>query len=394
MLEEPAWQPLWQSFHPMLPLRSQVPAALPLTISIPNRQRGRSFRLPRHEWQCRRPERKVEAILRASGRGEISEGWAAHDALYLPPMRYPWLLVLASAAGCSLPAPKPPVAEFLVADGSSTYWVKSGPAGISSRTSPLILTSADSRFYEVYVEEVTRSYDDAVFSREPIYSRDLLSGKKRILYEDNKVTAWEKMYLTANPRARLLDPDEDANDNVSISATGESDILGVAGPYVLYDRHITLEKTDFEQSDSSRAAVDIRSGKTVPLNSLVRDTSVLGAGAVRDGNAVRWRHAGYDVIARFDTTRAETVVALRDLRGHEWPLGYVDSRLPRIFWLDQPRADVRLRAALNHAFEDARDHDEDAQFVSRMSGPLSRRAARLVSRRSESLTLRPHAISQ
>jgi hypothetical protein len=331
--------------------------------------------------------------LRASGRGEIGKGLAAHDALYLPPMRYPWLIIPALIGGCSLPVQKPPVAEFLVADGSSTYWVKSGPSGISSRTSPLILTNADSRFYEVYVEEVTRSYDDAVFTREPIYSRDLLSGKKRVLYEDNKVAAWEKMYLTANPRARLLDPDEDANDDVSISATGESDILGVAGPYVLYDRRITLEKSDFEQSDSSRGAIDIRSGKTVPLNSLVRDTSVLGAGAVRDGDAVKWRHAGYDVIARYDTTRAETVVALRDLRGHEWPLGYVDSRLPRIFWLDQPRVDSRLRAALNHAFDDAREHDEDAQFVTQKKKSQSRAPARLVSRRGQS-SARSDPVSQ
>jgi hypothetical protein len=280
-------------------------------------------------------------------------------------MRYPRLLFLVPLLGCSLPSPKPPAAEFLVADGSSTYWVHSGPAGISSRTSPLILTAADSRFYEVYVEEVTRSYEDAIFSREPIYSRDLLTGRKKKLYEDSKVTDWEKAYLIGNPRARLLDPDEDANDDVSVAATAESDILGVAGPYVLYNRRITLERSDFEQSDSSREAIDIRSGQVVPINSLIRDTAVLGAGGIREGNTVKWRHAGYDVIAEYDTAKSETLVALRDLRGHEWPLGYVDSRLPRIFWLDQPRVDPRLRTALNHAFEDAREHDEDAQFVSR-----------------------------
>lgn len=302
-------------------------------------------------------------------------------------MRYPLLLLSIPLAGCSLPSPKPPVAEFLVADGSSTYWVRSGPGGINSRMSPLILTSADSRFYEVYVEEVTRSYEDAVFTREPIYSRDLLTGRKKVLFEDNKVTAWEKMYLSGNPQARLLDPDEDASDDVTVSATGESDILGVAGPYVLYDRHITLEKTNFEQSDSSRGAIDIRSGAVVPITSLVRDSAFLGAGGVREGNGVHWRHAGYDVIARYDTAQAETMVALRDLRGHEWPLGYVDSRLPRIFWLDQPRADARLRTALNSAFEDARAHDEDEQFVFRKTKP-ARDRVRLAANHSSSHTNR------
>ncbi len=293
-------------------------------------------------------------------------------------------MLMISLAGCSLPAPQPPAAEFLVADGSSTYWVRSGPKGIDARTSPLILTSADSRFYEVYVEAETRSYEDAIFTREPIYSRDLLTGRKKLLFEDTKVTAWEKMYLTGNPKARLLDPDEDENGDVSVSATGESDIVGVAGPYVLYNRRITLEKSNFQQSDSSRGAIDIRSGEMVPITSLVRDTAVLGAGGIRDGNVVKWNHAGYSVVARYDTAQAETAVALRDLRGHEWPLGHVDSRLPRIFFLDQPRADSKLRTALNNAFEDAREHDVDEQFASRRtkSSPVR---IRLAANRSSSL---------
>ncbi len=309
-------------------------------------------------------------------------------------MRYPGLVFLLPLIGCSLPAPRPPAAEFLVADGSSTYWVKSGPAGINSRTSPLILTTADSRFYEVYVEEVTRSYEDAIFTRELIYSRDLLTGRKKMLYEDNKVTAWEKMYLSVNPKARLLDPDEETDDNVSISATGESDILGVAGPYVIYNRRITLERSDFEQSDSSRGAIDIRSGEAVPMNSLVRDTAILGEGGVRNGSEVRWRHAGYDVIAKYDSARSETLVALRDLRGHEWPLGYVDSRLPRIFWLDQPKVAPGLRVALSNAFENARDLDDDAQFASQRRRTHPRSTVRLATARTSQPPRAHHEVLQ
>ncbi|HEU4878982.1 MAG TPA: hypothetical protein VFT21_05995 [Gemmatimonadaceae bacterium] len=273
-----------------------------------------------------------------------------------------WLLFL-PLMGCSLPAPTPPSAEFLVADAGSTYWVRSGPRGINARTSPLILTSADNRFYEVYVGEETRSYEDAIFTREPIYSRELLSGRKKLLWEEGKVTAWEKSYLTANPEARLLDPDEDGDDDVSVAATGEAEILAVVGPYVLYDRHLTLEKENFEQSDSSRGAIDVRSGQAVPLEALVRDTAVLGAGAIRETNKVRWRHSGYDVIARWDDDRNESEVVLRDLRGHEWPLGYVGTRLPRIFWLDEPRVDPGLRRALLTAFDDARSDDYETQLV-------------------------------
>lgn len=247
--------------------------------------------------------------------------------------------------------------------------MKSGPRGVNARTSPLILTTANNRFYEVYVGEETRSYGDAVFTREPIYSRDLLSGRERTLWKEGKVAAWEKDYLKQNPQARLLSDDEESDD-VSVSATGQSDILAVIGPYVLYDRWVMLERNDYHQADSSREALDIRSGQPVSLNAVVRDTAILGTGAVRENGSVRWRHSGYDVIARWDDDRGESVVALRDLRGHEWPVAYVATRLPRIFWLDQPRVDPRLRNALATAFDDARADDLDTQLVQKTPGTV------------------------
>ena len=289
-------------------------------------------------------------------------------------MKYPVWLLLLPVLGCSLPAPTPPSAEFLVADAGSTYWVRSGPRGISARNSPLILTSANNRFYEVYVGEVTRSYDDALFTREPIYSRDLLSGREKLLWEDVKVAAWENAYLKRTPKAHLIDPEDDGGEVVT-AATAESDILAVVGPYVLYDRRVTLERENFQHSDSSRDAIDIRSGSQVELSALVRDTSILGAGAVREKDKIRWRHSGYDVIARWDQDRAESQVFIRDLRGHEWPLGYVGARLPRIFWLDQPRVDTRVRTALAEAFDDARADDVDTQMV---LNPGVRRLASLI----------------
>src|SRR5687768_11803451 len=290
-------------------------------------------------------------------------GWAGHDALYLPAMRYSsWLLVLPLGA-CSLPAPSPPSAEFLVADASTTYWVKSGPKGISARTSPLILTAAGNRFYEVYIGEVTRSYEDAIFTRQPIYSRDVLTGRSRLLYEDTRIAAWEKSYLTGNPDARLLDPDDFGDEDISVAATGEAEILAVAGPYVLFDRWATLEREDFQQADSARGAIDIRSGSQVALTSLGRDSVLRELDGVRDGGTVRWRHSGYEVIARRKGDDEQTQVVLRDLRGHEWPLGHVNSKLPRIFWLDQPRVNREVRSALANAFEQARAEDYETLLV-------------------------------
>ena len=280
-------------------------------------------------------------------------------------MRNSSLLALIPLIGCSFPSPTPPTAEFLVADASSTYWVKSGPGGISARTSPLILTNADNRFYEVYVGEVIRSYEDAIFTREPIYRRDLLSGDSKLLFEDVRILAWEKSYLEGNPGARLLDEEEDGDEDLVISAMGEAEILAVAGPYVLFDRWLTLERQDFQQADSARAAVDIRSGEPIPLATVASDSAAFGAGGAREKTGVRWRHGDYDVLARWDDERHETAIVLRDPKGREWGLGYVGSPLPRVFWLDDPRVDGKLRNALAAAFEHARADDAGTYLVSR-----------------------------
>lgn len=274
-----------------------------------------------------------------------------------------WLLFL-PLAGCSLPEPKPPSAEFLVADGSSTYWVKSGPAGIHARVSPLILTRAGGRFYEVFVGESTRSYDGALFSGEPIYRRDLVTGESTLLWQDERIGAWERAYLAAHPAARLLDPDEESDD-VSLFATGESDILGIVGPFILYTHRSNLENLHSQRADTARGVIDVRIGRPVPIAALATDTAAISDGGVREKGGLRWRHAGFDVIARLDTTRNQTQVILRDLRKNHWTLGYVKSPVPRIFWLDGNRVDARIRSAIGDAFDGALSDEDLTQLASR-----------------------------
>jgi len=70
-------------------------------------------------------------------------------------------------------------------------------------------------------------------------------------------------------------------------------------------------------------------------------------------------------------------MVIRDLNRREWTLGFVDSRVPRIFWLDEPRLDARVRTAIAHAFEGALSDEETSQLVSRdlvnPAGPASGR---------------------
>jgi hypothetical protein len=274
-----------------------------------------------------------------------------------------WLILL-PLVGCSLPQPRPPSAEFLVADGGSTYWVTSGAGGIHARVSPLILTRAGGRYYEVFVAETTRSYQDAIFSAEPIYRRDLVTGDTTLLWEDSKIGAWEKVYLAGNPSAQLLDPDDESDDgDVALSAMGEAEIVGVVGPYVLYSHRSTIQSAEMEQADTARGILDVGLAKSVGVASLVSDTASISGGGVRERDLTRWRHAGYDVLARFDSTRRQSEMMLRDSRRRVWKLGYVNSRVPRIFWLDEPRVDARVRPALVQAFEGALSDEGMLQLV-------------------------------
>ncbi|MEJ7760282.1 MAG: hypothetical protein WKF55_11915 [Gemmatimonadaceae bacterium] len=290
-------------------------------------------------------------------------------------MRYLYRLLLIPLFGCSFPSAKPPEAEFLVADGSSTYWVRSGPRGITARMSPLILTSANDRFYEVYVGESARSYDNAVFTTEPVFRRDVVTGDSTLLLADPGVSNWEKRYLSMFPGAALLDSDELNDDDVDFAASSEIDILGVVGPYILYDRRTTVERGDDVKTDALRGALDVRSGDAVPLAAVGRDSTVANGGGIRDANGVTWRHAGYEVVARLDTARAETEVVLRNLSGREWILGYVDSGLPRVFWLDEHRAGSKLRIALTAAFDGALIEGGDTQIAQALTGATAARYA-------------------
>ncbi|HEY8165065.1 MAG TPA: hypothetical protein VIF83_05865 [Gemmatimonadaceae bacterium] len=279
-------------------------------------------------------------------------------------MRYLGVLLLVPVVGCSLPKATPPAGEFLVADGAATYWVTSGPAGVHARVSPLVLTRVGGKYYEVYVGEETRSYEDAVFTREPIIRRDLLTGDSTILFEDRQVDTWERVYLSNHPSARLLDPDENGDDQVAYAASSEADIVGVLGPYVLYTHRSLIETTEMEQADTARGIIDVRFGKPVAASVIAHDTAAIDDGGIASGHDVKWKHAGYEVVARYDAERGQTELVLRAGR-REWPLGHIRSRRPRIFWLDEPRLEREVRDAISEAFDGAISDDERIQLVSR-----------------------------
>src|SRR6185503_1377292 len=282
-------------------------------------------------------------------------------------MRHPTILflTLSLAGGCTLPPPPPPIAEFLVSAGDQTYWVRSDDSGVRIRGSPLILARTGGRYYEIFVSEIDRSFPRALFSGERVFRRALATGDSTLIFDDTTIVKLSTEYHQQHPRAPLLGPDDDPDDDIDISAVGETDILNVLGPYVAIEHRLSIERSDeHDLDDTTRAVIDLRNGKPVELDRMLRDPSVQEAAG--EGGLVnrRWRHDGYDVVSRYDTAHKMNALALRDRRGREWKLGLVATSFVQIFWLDKPRVDAQTRHALARAFNDATAYGESIQQVS------------------------------
>jgi hypothetical protein len=290
-----------------------------------------------------------------------------------PRVLFPVLIALFSLlGGCALPPPPPPDAEFLVSAGDQTYWVRSDNSGLRIRGSPLILARTGGRYYEIFVSEIDRSFPKALFSGERVFRRELATGDSTVIYDDTTIVQMSDAYHQQHPRARLLGPDDDPDDDVDVSAVGETDVLNVLGPYVALEHRMSIERADDTGGDdTTRAVIDLRNGKAVAFDHMLRDTTVQEA--VGEGGLVnrRWRHDGYDVVSHYDSAHKANTLALRDKRGREWRLGLIGSTYVQIFWLDRPRVDSKTRHALSRAFNDATTYGERIQQVSRKPHPKS-----------------------
>src|SRR5919109_1778453 len=148
----------------------------------------------------------------------------------MPQMRHPTkaalavVTVLAWACG---PAAPPPTAEFLVAAGDSTYWVRTDTTGVRVRGSPILLARYGGQFYEVYVTDDDRSFTDAMFVGQRIYRRDLVTGDSTLVFEDSVVPGMARSYAAANPGARRLRRHEEAPDEPGTSTTADVTVLDV-----------------------------------------------------------------------------------------------------------------------------------------------------------------------
>ena len=198
--------------------------------------------------------------------------------MYLPGLRPLSLLrrraaltlgLAVGAMACTDPAPdagQPPSADFVLSAGDSSYWVTSVDGTVHVRGAPLELARVDGRFYELYVADDDRSYEDAVLIGQRIYRRDLVTGDSLLVYEDTIVPRLAAQYARLHPDDVRLQPTDEANDDPLWRATTTIDLVDLYGPFVSYTLHADVERDDADAWHTSRRGViDLSTGRPATL---------------------------------------------------------------------------------------------------------------------------------
>ncbi|MDB4881544.1 MAG: hypothetical protein JWL95_310 [Gemmatimonadetes bacterium] len=182
--------------------------------------------------------------------------------------------VALAAAGCrdavpGVPVPPPP-ADFVLSAGDSAFWVTSGAAGLRVRGAPLELARVNGRFYEIYVADDDRSFEDAELVGQRIYRRDLITGDSLLIYEDTIVPHVARLYARLHPDDVRLDPRDEGTDDPLWRATTTIDLADLYGPFLSYTLHTDVERNDAPLWHTSRRGVlDLATGREATLTTVV-----------------------------------------------------------------------------------------------------------------------------
>ena len=194
--------------------------------------------------------------------------------LSFPPLRRALpIALLVGVSACHDRAPdsaRPPVAEFVLSAGDSSFWVTSEGGSVHLRGAPLELARVDGRFYELYVTDDDRSYEDAVLVGQRIFRRDLITGDSLLVYEDTIVPRLAARYARMHPDDVRLQPNDDANEDPLWRVTTSIDLAEVHGPFLSFSLHADVERDDADPWHTSRRGViDLSTGRPASLARVV-----------------------------------------------------------------------------------------------------------------------------
>ncbi len=171
----------------------------------------------------------------------------------------------------SAPRNAPPVAEFLISAGDSTYWVRSGPDGMRVRSAPILLTNVDGQFYEVYIAEDGLDYADASFGIARLWARHVVRGDSLQLFTDSTVLRQAALWKRRHPRQDPIDPDdEDMSNDPHTVVAEEIEITDVHGPWLTFTHllDVDTEAGGLHKHVGRRSVVDVRSAHEATLAGL------------------------------------------------------------------------------------------------------------------------------
>jgi hypothetical protein len=180
------------------------------------------------------------------------------------------LLVAAACRDVVPDTTHPPDADFVLSAGDSSFWVTSEGGSIHFRGAPLELARVDGRFYELYVADDDRSYEDAVLIGQRIFRRDLVTGDSLLLFEDTIVPRLAARYARLHPDDVRLRPDEEESDDPLWRATTTIDLADVHGPFLSFSLHADVERDDADPWHTTRRGViDLSTGRPAALERIV-----------------------------------------------------------------------------------------------------------------------------
>jgi len=180
----------------------------------------------------------------------------------------------ALATGCEGQAVfsrRPPTAEFLLAAGDSTYWIRSSSEGLRVRSAPILLTQSDGRFFEIFLTDEVHDFADASFATTRAYRRDILQADSLLLYDEGSVTKEVRAWIRAHPGAVPLDPSDDLSDDQPPTMVSDDiEVMDVHGPWLTFGHSLDIDVAGRSSHKHSRqnGVVDVRSGTRGNLQAL------------------------------------------------------------------------------------------------------------------------------
>ena len=183
------------------------------------------------------------------------------------------LLVLVLVA-CRTERVAPPHAEFLIAAGDSSFWVRSQNGRLKIRGAPLQLARLSGRFHEIYVADDDRSHYDALIVGQRVFRRDLLTGDSVAIFEDTTAASIERWYREEHPNDPRVAAEEDVSEHPMVEATDEIELLDAFGPYQSYEYHADgVIQGGAEWHVTRRGVLDLAKGKAATIAALFGDTA-------------------------------------------------------------------------------------------------------------------------